>query len=324
VKRQLRRVIARGPLRPRDRPERFENEVVQLLAQRGERPPSQLFGDISDALWLWIHTEGYRRLPALRDLLPGLPEKRVQRHWTFRTGDDTLIEGFAVYLLIRELYQRHVGELRDAQAVLDFGCGYGRVIRFFLKDIDHRRLVGTDYTASLLDFCRASNRWCDFTRNDAEPPLPFEDNQFQYVFAYSVFSHLSEEMHLLWLDELRRVVLPGGAVAISVRPRNFINHLQTLRDSQTADEEQRILLEMLVDTERELELYDAGGFCYAPYSDVFDPWFGEACIPRTYIEREWSRYFGVVDFIEGSSLDLEKSRRMPYPACEQSVVLLKA
>jgi SAM-dependent methyltransferase len=298
--------------------------VVQLLAQRGERPPSQVFDDISDALWLWVHTEGYRRLPALRDLLPGLPEEQVQRQWTFRTGDNTLIEGFAVYLLIRELYQRHIGDLQDAHAVLDFGCGYGRVLRFFLKDIDHRRLIGTDYTASLIDFCRASNRWCDFVRNDAEPPLPFADNRFQLAFAYSVFSHLSEEMHLRWLGELRRLIAPGGALAISVRPRNFIIHLQTLRDVGTADAEQRILLEMFVDTERELSLYDAGGFCYAPYSDVFDPWFGEACIPRTYIEREWTRHFEIVDFIEGSSLDLEKSRRMPYPACEQSVVLLKA
>lgn len=324
MKRQLRRVIARGSLRPRARPGGFEDEVVRLLAQRGGHPPLELFGDVSDALWLWIHTEGYRRFPALRDLLPGLPKKRVQRHWTFRTGDDTLIEGFAVYLLIRELYQRHIGELRDAQGILDFGCGYGRVIRFFLKDIDHRRLIGTDYTASLLDFCRASNRWCDFARNDAGPPLPFGDNQFQYVFAYSVFSHFSEEMHLLWLDELRRIVLPGGALAISVRPRNFINHLQMLRDSRMADKESRILLKMFVDTEREHDLYDAGGFCYAPYSDVSDPWFGEACIPRTYIEREWSRYFEIVDFVEGGSLDLAKSRRMPYPACEQSVVLLKA
>jgi SAM-dependent methyltransferase len=152
---------------------------------------------------------------------------------------------------------------------------------------------------------------------------PFAENQFQYVFAYSVFSHLSEEMHLRWLEELRRIVVPGGALAISVRPRRFINHLQTLRDARTADTKPRVLLEMFTDTERELDLYDGGGFCYAAYSDAFDPWFGEACISRTYIEREWSRYFEIVDFIEGGSLDLEKSRRMPYPACEQSVVLLK-
>jgi SAM-dependent methyltransferase len=302
--------------------ERFEEEVATLLARPGERTPSELFGDVSDDLWLWINTEGYRRSSALRDVLPGLPEEEVQRHWTFRTGDDTLVEGFGIYLLVRDLYTRHIGEFGDAQAVLDFGCGYGRVIRFFLRDIDHDRLTGTDYNASLVDFCRVSNRWCSFVRNDAEPPLPFQKDQFQCVFVYSVFSHFSEVMHLHWLKELKRIVRPGGALVLSVRRRNFIESLRVMRESAKEDDS-GILLRMLVDTERELARYDAGEFCFSPYTAVVDPWWGEACIPRTYIEREWSQLFEVVEFVEGSPLNLEESRRAPHPTSEQNFVLLR-
>ena len=82
---------------------------------------------------------------------------------------------------------------------------------------------------------------------------------------------------------------------------------------------------MLVDTDRELARYDAGEFCFSPYSTLVDPWWGEACIGRAYVEREWSRLFEVVEFVEGSSpVNLEELRRAPHPTCEQNFVLLKA
>jgi SAM-dependent methyltransferase len=303
--------------------ERFNEELTTRLAQPGERTPSELFGDASDDLWLWINTEGYRRHPELRDILLGLPEDEIQRRFTFRTGDDTLVEGFAIYLLVRDLYERHIGRLEDAQAVLDFGCGYARVLRFFLRDIDHHRLTGTDYDGDLVDFCRRSSRWCNFVQNGAEPPLPFDDDQFQYVFAYSVFSHFSETMHLRWLEELQRIVRPGGALALSVRRRNFIKSLRDLRESATSDNS-RIALKMFVDTDRELARYDAGEFCFSPYRADMDPWWGEACIPRAYVEREWSRLFEVVEFVEGTPLNADEVRQAPRPTCEQNFVLLRA
>src|SRR5581483_8898914 len=91
--------------------ERSEEQLATLLAQSEAQTPSELFGDVSDDFWLWINTEGYRRSSALRDILPALPPEEIQRHWTFRTGDDTLTEGFGIYLLVRDLYQRNVGNL---------------------------------------------------------------------------------------------------------------------------------------------------------------------------------------------------------------------
>lgn len=302
---------------------RFEDELTAVLARPGERSPSELFGDVSDDLWLWMNTEGYRRSPELREILPVLPEDEVQRHWTYRTGDETLLEGFGIYLLVRELYEHHVGPIDDVGDILDFGCGYGRVIRFFLRDVDHRRLFGTDNDRELIDFCRQSNRWCNFAQNEAEPPLPFEDNQFEYVFVYSVFSHFSEEMHWRWLEELKRVVRPEGVLAISVRRRNFIEELRDMRESGTLDESE-IIFTMLVDTDDVLARYDAGEFFFEPYSSLQDPWWGEAQIPRAYVVREWGRLFEVVDWVEGNPLDLEGLRRAPHASSEQSFVLLRA
>jgi SAM-dependent methyltransferase len=290
----------------------FEGQLRTLLSQPPGQPPEKLFGNIPDELWLWLNTEGYRRSSNLRQLLPGLPEENVQRQWTNRVNDDALVEGFRIYRVVRTLYERHVGSIGDAHGILDFGCGWGRVIRFFLKDLNHRRLTGTDYNSSLVAFCRKSNRWCNFIRNGAEPPLPVEANRFSCVYAYSVFSHFSEPMHLHWLNEFKRILQPGGALAISVRPRHFIEYCRKLRTSET-EVEFPILREMFRDTDRELERYDAGEFCYSPYDGSHpDNWWGEACIPRAYIEGEWGRIFDVREFVEAG------------PQLKQHVVLLTA
>jgi SAM-dependent methyltransferase len=279
---------------------KFEEDLAPLLAGAGEQPPSEVFGGVSDEFWLWINTEGYRRSAASRAFLPGLPQEDVQRRFTNKSNDDALVEAFEIYRLVRDLFERHVGALAEAEGVLDFGCGWGRVIRFFLKDLEHDRLTGAEYDGELVDFCKASNPWCTFIHSEAEPPLPFGDAQFSCIYAYSVFSHFSESMHLAWLRELKRVLRPGGALMLSIRPRSFIEYLGMIR-AQEQEVEFPVLLGMFPETEEELARYDAGEYCYTPYDPSRpDAWWGEACIPPAYIEREWGRFFEVEEIVEAS------------------------
>jgi hypothetical protein len=130
-------------------------------------------------------------------------------------------------------------------------------------------------------------------------------------------------MHLRWLRELQRIVRPGGMLAISVRRRNYIESLKRIRES-AKEGDSRIVLKMFLDTEQELANYDAGEFCFSPYRDHGDQSWGEACIPRQYMEREWSRLFELVEFVEGSPLDLQELRQKPRPTSEQNFVLLRS
>jgi SAM-dependent methyltransferase len=52
------------------------------------------------------------------------------------------------------------------------------------------------------------------------PPLPFEDASFDLVYSISVFTHLDEEMQDAWLNELKRVLRPGGILIITVHGLN--------------------------------------------------------------------------------------------------------
>ena len=289
----------------------FQEFLDAALAGSGTTPEA-VFGGSSDDFWLWVNTEGYRRSSRVRELLPGLPSEEVQKHWTNRAGDDALSDGFNIYRAVSKLHQRHGRRDDGSGSVLDFGCGFGRVLRFFLRDMDHRRLNGTDHDPDLIEFCRESNRWCRFERNGAEPPTAFDDGQFSLIYAYSVFSHFSEAMHLTWLEELRRITRSGGVVVLSVRPRGFIEYCGRLRESGS-DADASILSSMFPEADAELARYDAGEYCFSPY-DRSNPaaWWGEACVSRGYVERVWSRSFQVREFDDAG------------PQLKQHLVVLRA
>ena len=118
-------------------------DTILKSAPKGT-PPQQLFGDVDDDFWFWVHTEGYRGSAAVRKLLPGLPHEQTQFQYVGRTGDNALKVGFAGSRIFKKLYEDVAGEFSACSNVLDFGCGWGRVIRFFLKDIDPSKLWGID------------------------------------------------------------------------------------------------------------------------------------------------------------------------------------
>lgn len=280
----------------------FHHRLEILLETPGQEHPADLFRDVSDDFWFWLNTEGRETSATLRDMLPGLPHPAVQRRWTGKDGSATLAEGFEIYRTMRDLHASHFGPIRQNIVLLDFGCGFGRVIRYFLKDVAKDHLIGTDNNQSLIDFSRQSNRWCRFITNSANPPLPIGDNELDYVYAYSVFSHFSEPMHQRWLEEFKRVVRPGGAVALTIRPRSFIEHCRRLRRGE-ATGVSPISRHMFLDADSALARYDTGEFCFSPYNpDDKDASWGEASISRAYVEKQWSRLFELVEFVNAGGL----------------------
>ncbi len=101
----------------------------------------------------------------------------------------------------------------DAQRILDFGCGAGRVIRH-LPSLTKAELFGADYNETLLNWC-AQNLSGNYTINALSPPLDYPDGHFDILYALSVFTHLREETQRRWLAEYARVLRPGGLALIS-------------------------------------------------------------------------------------------------------------
>lgn len=113
--------------------------------------------------------------------------------------------------------------IEDLAALLDFGCGCGRVARHFLTAAD--ALHGCDTAASAVRWCERHLRPGKFSVNDVAPPLPYGDGQFDLVYALSVFTHFPEELQRPWIDELWRVLAPEGHLIISVHGRAYAEAL---------------------------------------------------------------------------------------------------
>lgn len=262
--------------------------------------PNELFGAIDDEQWLQLMTVGYRERPALREFLPGLPEEKIQLRFTGNAGDKTLTEGFHAYRLFKNIVRKHCGAF-VSRDILDFGCGWGRIIRFFLKETSPERLWGVDCLEEAIQICKETNRWCKFQLIQPRPPMSFPDESFDLIYSYSVFSHLSEDVHLQWLEEFRRLLRPKGLLIATTWPRDYILECARLRNLNAVPFFKGGAASSFVDTEKFLTDYDNGKFCYSPVGGggILDgSFYGETCISRTYASRYWSKYFTLRDYID--------------------------
>jgi ubiquinone/menaquinone biosynthesis C-methylase UbiE len=98
-------------------------------------------------------------------------------------------------------------------------------VRFFLREIEPHRLWGIDCLPAAIDVCTSTNRSAKFALVAPFPPTLFENDSLDLVFAYSVFSHLSEPAHLAWLGEFQRILKRGGLAILTTRSREYILRL---------------------------------------------------------------------------------------------------
>jgi SAM-dependent methyltransferase len=276
--------------------------------------PQSLFGSVSDDFWLWLNTQGYRSSPALREILPALPDESVQLGTIGYSGDLALVDGYMVYRWIKEIFESYGGDLATCGHVLDFGCGWGRVMRFFLKDLEPSKLWGIDCNDVLIGICKETNKWCNFKLTDPYPPTSFSDDTFDLVFCYSVFSHLSEDAHLKWLAEFRRTLKPGGILIATTREREFIVHCKELRENRNLPSFEDHLPSIFANTGQCLADYDSGKFCFDTSTDKYgnvSSFMGEACIPKDYVLEHWTKHFTFLDFIQDRSM------------CSQNVIVVR-
>jgi SAM-dependent methyltransferase len=114
---------------------------------------------------------------------------------------------------IRFALDRNGIVLDQSAAILDFGCGSGRVIRYWRKE--PVTMYGTDYNPALVRWCERHLSFAKFEVNRDVPPLGYPRDFFDLIYALSVFTHLDEARQFAWMDELWRIAKPGRYVVIT-------------------------------------------------------------------------------------------------------------
>jgi SAM-dependent methyltransferase len=137
--------------------------------------------------------------------------------------------------VLADAVSRNAGkDMADLRAILDFGCGCGRVARHW-AGLRGPELHGCDYNARLVAWCDRNLRFMRAWQNALEPPLPYPDQRFDFVYALSVFTHLSEPMQHRWMSEMRRILEPGGLLMFTTKGDSHAHELDKLGRGGLAD-----------------------------------------------------------------------------------------
>lgn len=106
-------------------------------------------------------------------------------------------------------------DLEPGAMVLDFGCSSGRVTRVLGAVRPDVRWIGCDPNAQAIAWARDHLKMAEFFVSPVRPPLEIDTGSLDAAFAISVWSHFAQEPALAWLDEMHRVLRPGGLLLIT-------------------------------------------------------------------------------------------------------------
>lgn len=108
-----------------------------------------------------------------------------------------------------------------SSAILDFGCGCGRIARYLRALFPNPVYYGVDPDPRGIQWCRENlGNIGTFIQTKTRPPLEL-DRTFDFVYATSVFTHLDEQLQFDWLAELQRVTKPGGYLILTTHGENI-------------------------------------------------------------------------------------------------------
>jgi SAM-dependent methyltransferase len=271
----------------------FDARLSELDAACAGAGPEALplFRDLDDDLWALLLSREYARYPNIRALLPELPERSLQMRWNGTAGLQLINQGKAFYVRAKERFSRSSAVALGDSNVLDFGCGWGRLTRFLARDVAPGALFGCDPVEEILDVSRRLRVPATLARCDFVPErLPFEE-RFDLVFAFSVFTHISEAVHEACLRAIHASLSPGGILIVTVRSPAYLGHsdaMRSLLDSLDSDPlaalaEPRYLFVPHA-AEPQHPQYHGGEMTY-----------GETVISLPYIEQRWAPLFELVD-----------------------------
>ena len=189
-----------------------------------------------------------------------------------------LKSGQLAYRSLRSILDKNLISFENLNNILDFGCGVGRVIRYFRRT-GHSKIFGTDYNDVLISWCQNHIRFARFTVNGLREKLNYADNNFDLIYALSVFTHLDENLQFFWIDELVRVLQPGGFFFVTVHGEFH------LKDARTEDKEMFLKGKLVIHGEE------------VPGTNMCN-----VIHPPSYMKEKFAPHLNLLDHVPGGAL----------------------
>jgi cyclopropane fatty-acyl-phospholipid synthase-like methyltransferase len=115
--------------------------------------------------------------------------------------------------------------IKPGSKILDWGCGPGRIVRHLPELLPQASVYATDYNDVYVKWCIENLENIQVSLNNIDPPLNYKNSFFDVVIAISIFTHLTEQNHFAWIDELKRIIKPGGIAFITTQGESYRSKL---------------------------------------------------------------------------------------------------
>jgi 2-polyprenyl-3-methyl-5-hydroxy-6-metoxy-1,4-benzoquinol methylase len=234
--------------------------------------------------------------------LPAFPSDTIQANTTGQAGVNTLKEAFIFYLDCVENFKDLGVPISREHTLLDFGVGWGRIARFFLRQMPLSNIYGIDVMDEFIQICRKTFRSDNFHVIQPFPPTDFVDGKFNFVVGYSVFSHLSEKACAKWMREFHRITSPEALVVLTTRGRPFFDYCESLKGKGLTGYPDA-LSTMFDDFGAARARYDGGEFVHSNRDGVTGggtmtaEFYGETFIPEQYAKSAYADLFKLEKFV---------------------------
>jgi len=166
----------------------------------------------------------------------------------------------------------------DVERWLDFGCGYGRVIRFLMERVPPRRIWACDVLNEGVDFCAS-----EFGVHPlySHPDLEgLELGPFDFVYAISVLSHMNERNSRALLRILGAALRPRGIAMVTTHGARSLENA-ALYGAQYGERREEIA-----------DAVAAHGMTFLPYPFVAGDDYGMAWHARGWVEKTVAELHG--------------------------------
>lgn len=204
--------------------------------------------------------------PVLRFRVAGTPSRTD----FLRVGEQS------AHNLIHLLEERH--PLSSCQTVLDFGCGCARTLVWLTQWFPEAQFFGTDTDRTAIAWCRTHLKSVQFFDNDPLPPLAFQPQSLDLIYAISVFTHLHPPFQLRWLQEFQRILKTDGLLVLSLHGKRVWQHL----DDEHREHVQKF--GVLVTQSQKLE-------------GIFPAWYQTTFHTREYVLETFGAYFKSIEYV---------------------------
>ncbi len=227
------------------------------------------------------------RPAALPPSADGLPVPPPELSMGYAGGEPVryLELGKKSYRSLQNILTRHDVTLSAGDAMFDWGCAAGRVVRNFTPEAARGCEVwGGDVHAPSINWAKTHLKPFKFFNCSSLPHLPFPDGKFKFIYALSVLTHIVA-LRDLWLLEISRVLAPGGCAILTVHNEHTWTRFQKENMPGWMPQELRGIDEMPG------ECIDIQGSRWEHTYTFFH---------SDYIRRTWGQYFTVAEIVPGA------------------------